>query len=88
MASSIKTFTKSGKAMSGARRPQIKPASLGTFDPSTGRVYQRPRLTLNRIQGSSVTVTNPGAAAHVMAQRTASIGGNRAGQQKRHNDAH
>lgn len=86
MANSINTFTPSGKAVSGVTRAGVKPATLGSFDPSTGRVYQRPRLTLNRIGGRSVTVTNPKAAENLGNQRTASIGAKAAGQEGRHND--
>lgn len=81
----ISNFTKSGKRVSGVRAAGLATSPLGRLDPLTGKVWQHPRLVLNRIAGSRVTVTNPRALAHVQAQRTASIGANAAGQRKRDN---
>jgi len=85
MANQISTFTKSGKRVTGAPRVGLKTSPLGRFDPATGKVWQYPRIALNRIKGGSVTVTNPKALSHVQAQRTASIGAAAAGQRKRFN---
>jgi hypothetical protein len=53
----ISRFTKGGKAISGVQRSGVTPSPLGRFDPTTGRVYQKPRATLERLTGSSVTIT-------------------------------
>lgn len=59
MASNVSSFTKSGKQVSGTRRAGVSPTPLGRLDPTTGRVWQKPRLTANPISGRSVRVTNP-----------------------------
>jgi hypothetical protein len=75
MASTIKRFTKGGKAISGVQRSGVTPSPLGVFDPTTGRVYQKPRATLERLTGRSVTITNPKASLNgPRAHMTQSIG--------------
>jgi hypothetical protein len=87
MASTIKRFTKGGKAVSGAQRSGITPTPLGVFDPTTGRVYQKPRATLERLGGRSVTITAPNASLNGPRNRmTASIGMGGQGQVGRNRD--
>lgn len=83
----IKTFTKSGRAISGVSRPGIATSPLGKLDPATGKVWQHPRLKLDPISGSSVRVTNPKATS-VRSQNgmTASIGMGGKGQRGRTRD--
>jgi hypothetical protein len=73
MASVINTFTKTGKASRVSKGSN--PSPLGHFDPSTGRVYQKPRLKADDLGGSSVVVTNPAASRNGSRNlRTASLG--------------
>jgi len=73
LASVINTYTKSGRKV--AFRPGRTPSPLGTLDPTTGRVYQRPRLTANDLSGRSVVVTNPRASLNASRnERSASLG--------------
>lgn len=79
----VVTITSRGNFAPALTRTRIKPADLGSFDPSTGRVYQRPRQKIDYVSGSSVRVTNPAFAGGRQEQRTASIGMNGAGQKMR-----
>jgi len=73
MASTIQTFTKSGKAISGVARPRVPPAKPGTK--VDGVVYQHPRVKLDTLSGASVTVTNPAASLPAgRNKRTAGLG--------------
>lgn len=83
----INRFTKGGKAVSGVQRSGITPSPLGVFDPTTGRVYQKPRATLERLPGRSVTITNPKASLNGPRNRmTVSIGMGGQGQTGRNRD--
>lgn len=87
MATQISNFTKGGSRVSGVKRPGIATSPLGRLDPTTGIVWQRPRLTLNPLAGRSVKMTNPRAslpaANNVM---TASLGMKGVGQRGRNRD--
>lgn len=76
----IKTFSDKGTAVADATRRST--VNIGVrLD--NGYIYVRPRLRADEgIGGPSVTVTNT-AYAKYRNQRTASIGANAAGQQKR-----
>ena len=79
----IKTFSKTGKVVSGVRRAGVATSPLGKLDPNTGVVWQRPRKKLNEVVGSTVVVTNPNYTTDKIAQRTRSIGAGGVPQQKR-----
>lgn len=82
-----KTFSKTGRAMTITRRSGVRTSPLGHFDPTTGLVWQRPRLTLNRLRGRAVTNTNPRAAAEASNNTmTASLGMGGVGQRGRNRD--
>lgn len=75
----IKTFSDKGTAVADATRRST--VNIGVRL-ENGYIYVRPRLRADEgIGGPSVTVTN--AAYAKRNQRTASIGANAAGQQKR-----
>ena len=83
----IRTFTKGGKAVSGERRPGIATSPLGKLDPTTGKVWQKPRLTANPLAGSRVKVTNAKASTETARNSmTGSIGMGGAGQRGRNRD--
>jgi hypothetical protein len=72
--SSIKTFTAKGSAAPGTLGT-FAPSPLGHFDPTTGRVYQHPRVRNSPITaGSRVEVTNPAATGPRARERTRSVG--------------
>lgn len=77
----IVNFTKSGKTVSGVGRSRIRPSQLGTL--INGVLYQHPRLTLNRLKGRSVRVTNPEASLSSRDEMTASLGMGGVGQRGR-----
>lgn len=82
-----RTFTKSGKALTITHRSGVAASPLGKFDPTTGLVWQHPRLTLERLGGRSVRVTNPRASLNGPSNRmTASIGMGGKGQRGRNRD--
>jgi hypothetical protein len=73
MASEIRTFTKSGKALN-VTPTGIKPAHLGTRT-ADGLVWQYPRLKLDTLSGPRVKVTNPAASLPAgRNKRTAGLG--------------
>lgn len=81
MASRIVTHTSKGSTVSyGTKAPT---AHLGTFDPLTGRVYQKPRAKLDDLSGKSIRVTNPSALPAQRVRRTASLGMGAVGQRGR-----
>lgn len=80
----VVTITSKGTAVSALGRSRIPAANLGTFNPETGRVYQRPRQKVDYISGKYVTVTNPAYAGGNANKLTASIGMKGAGQKKRY----
>ena len=83
MASNVSTFTSGGKRVSGTRRAGVPTSPLGKLDPTTGMVWQKPRLTADPLKGSSVRVTNPKATNVGM---TGSMGMGGVGQRGRHSD--
>jgi hypothetical protein len=80
MASPV-NFTKSGKPVSATKRGGIRVSQLGTL--INGVLYQHPRLTLNRLRGRSVRVTNPEASLSQRDEMTASLGMGGVGQRGR-----
>ena len=81
----IVKITSKGTASPALSRTSIKPSPLGKL--IGGRIYQQPRLALNRIKSSgSVTVTNPRAATSLANQRTSSLGMGGVGQRGRNRD--
>jgi len=87
MASTINTFTKSGKKVSGTRRPGVATSPLGTLDPATGIVWRRPRLKADPLSGPRVTVTNPKASTQAnLNSITGGIGAKGAGARGRNRD--
>lgn len=75
----IKTYSDKGNAVPDATRGST--VNIGVRL-ENGYIYVRPRIAADEgIGGPSVTVTNPAYA--MRNQRTASIGANAAGQQKR-----
>jgi hypothetical protein len=87
MANTIRTFNSKGSANVYSRRSGVPKTPLGRLDPTTGKVWQKPRKTVNEIKGSSVKVTNPKAST-VPAQNsmTASMGMGGVGQRGRNRD--
>lgn len=73
-ATGIQTFTATGKRVNGTQRAGVLPSPLGAFDPSTGRVYQKPRAVLNEIVGRSVVVVNKAANPVLRRRRDKSLG--------------
>ena len=72
--SQISSFTAKGTAAPGTLG-SFAPTPLGHFDPTTGRVYQHPRLTANPLASSGhVRVTNPAASGPRAKTRTRSVG--------------
>lgn len=60
--SGVSTFTSKGTRAPGTLGTG-KLASIGHFDPTTGKVFQHPRLRADQgIGGGSVRVTNPDAS--------------------------
>ena len=87
MATTINTFTKAGKKVSGTRRPGVATSPLGKLDPATGIVWQRPRIKQDPLSGPRVKVTNPKASTQVnLNSITASIGAKGAGARGRNRD--
>ena len=87
MATQISTFTSKGKRISGVQRSGITPSPLGRFDPTTGQVWQKPRLKLEPVGGSSVRITNPKASTVGPGNSmTASLGMGGVGQRGRVHD--
>lgn len=80
----IKSFTSKGGSVSGISGTGLKPASMGHFDPTTGQVYQHPRVKADPLAGSSVRVTNSKASGPASNQRTQSLGMGAVGQQHRY----
>jgi hypothetical protein len=76
----IQTFTSKGNTVPGEKRGGVKASPVGHFDPTTGKVYQHPRVTADPLKGSSVKVTNPRVAGPAAAQRTQSLGMGAVGQ--------
>jgi hypothetical protein len=73
-ASSIKSFTSTGRAAPGTLG-SFSPTPLGHFDTTTGRVYQHPRLKADPIAASgSVRVTNPDFSGPGGHKRTRGLG--------------
>ena len=72
--SQIKTFTAKGSAAPGTLGT-FSPSPLGHFDPTTGRVYQHPRVRNDPLMASgSVKVTNPAFTGPAGRERTRSVG--------------
>lgn len=72
--SQIKTFTAKGSAAPGTLGT-FSPSPLGHFDPTTGRVYQHPRVRNDVLMaGGSVKVTNPAFTGPAGRERTRSVG--------------
>lgn len=87
MATTVYSFTKSGKKVAGARRPGVATSPLGKLDTSTGVVWQKPRLKQNPLEGSNVVITNPKASTQVAQNAiTTGIGMKGAGQRGRNRD--
>ena len=86
MATQISGFTKSGKKVNATRRAGVATSPLGTYDPNTGFVWQRPRIKLDKISGPRVRVTNPKAMSPASELLTQSIGAKGAGQRGRNRD--
>jgi len=87
MASTIRSFTTKGKAVKYSRRSGVPTSPLGRLDPTTGKVWQKPRLTANPFAGSRVTVTAPRASLATMTNSmTASMGMGGVGQRGRNRD--
>lgn len=83
----VRTFTKSGKALTITRRAGVATSPLGKLDPTTGKVWQKPRLTINPLAGSRVKVTNPRASTQsALNAMTGGIGMGGAGQRGRNRD--
>lgn len=76
-------ITSKGTTSPAMLRSGVKASPLGSFDPTTGKTYQHPRVTNDPLKGSSVTVTNPKAQGPARAQRTASLGMGGVGQRGR-----
>jgi hypothetical protein len=84
--SKVSTFTSKGTRAPGTLGTG-KLASLGHFDPTTGRVYQHPRVQADGgIGGRAVRVTNSGASLAGRNARTASLGMGAVGQVGRNRD--
>jgi hypothetical protein len=73
-ATGIQTFTASGKAVNGTSRAGVLPSPIGSFDPETGRVYQKPRAVLDEIRGRSVVIINKAASPVLRRRRDKSLG--------------
>ena len=87
MATTIYSFTKSGKKVAGAKRPGVATSPLGKLDPATGIVWQKPRLKQNPLEGGNVTITNPKASTQLgQNAMTGGIGAKGAGQRGRNRD--
>lgn len=72
--SQIRTYTAKGTAAPGTIG-SFSPTPLGHFDPTTGRVYQHPRVTNDPLAASShVRVTSPKATGPSGRTRTRSVG--------------
>ena len=83
----IRTFTSKGTAVSGVKAQGVPTSPLGTLDPTTGKVWQHPRLVLERLKGRSVTMTNPRASLTGPSnQMTRSLGMGGVGQRGRNRD--
>jgi len=73
MATQISTFTKSGKRLSGVSRPRVPVAQLGTL--IDGRLWRRPRLRMEPLEGASVRITNRAASTNAgRNKRTGGLG--------------
>jgi len=84
--SSVKSFTKKGNAAPGTLGSG-KLARLGHFDPTTGFVYQHPRIKQDPISnGPNTRVTNPAASTHAAHERTRSLGMGGVGSVGRNSD--
>jgi hypothetical protein len=84
MASKVRTFTSTGKSVNGTRRAGVPTSPLGRLDPTTGKVWQKPRTRLNELVGSRVKVSNPSAAS--LNGMTGSMGMGGVGQRGRTRD--
>jgi hypothetical protein len=83
----IRTFTKSGKAVTITRRSGVPTTPLGRLDPTTGKIWQKPRIVANVLAGSRVRVTAPRASLATMTNSmTSSIGMGGKGQRGRNRD--
>jgi hypothetical protein len=72
--SAIRTFTAKGSSAPGTIGT-FSPTPLGHFDPTTGRVYQHPRVQADPLKGGShVRVTNPRDTGPSGRTRTRSVG--------------
>ena len=80
----IRTFTSTGKASTYSVRSGVPKTPLGRLDPTTGKVWQKPRKKLNELVGSTVRVTNPRAAS--LNGMTGSMGMGGVGQRGRTRD--
>ena len=70
----IQTYTAKGSAAPGTIG-SFSPTPLGHFDPTTGRVYQHPRVQADPLKGGShVRVTNPSDTGPSGRTRTRSVG--------------
>lgn len=79
------TYSYTSKGTRVTNQKAGKVANIGSFDPSTGKVYQKP-VPGEDVKGSRVQVTNPAASTLARNQRTASIGMGAAGQRGRNRD--
>jgi hypothetical protein len=87
MATTIRTFSKTGKAVNGTRRAGVATSPLGKLDPTTGLVWQHPRIRLEPLSGSNVRVTNPRASLRTPSNAmTGSLGMGGVGQRGRNRD--
>jgi hypothetical protein len=83
----IRTFTSKGSAVNSTPRAGLATSPLGRLDPLTGKVWQHPRQTLERLKGRSVTITNPKASlSGPQATMTRSLGMGGVGQRGRNRD--
>ncbi len=83
----IRTFNKSGGGVTYSRRSGVPKTPLGVLDPVTGKVYQKPRLTAERLPGRSVRITAPKASLNTPRNTmTASMGMGGVGQRGRNRD--
>lgn len=87
MASTVRGFTSKGTAFPYVRRAGVSKTPMGRLDPTTGKIWQKPRKTVNELKGSSVKVTNPKASTvPSLNSMTASMGMGGVGQRGRNRD--
>ena len=87
MGQTYSSFSTSGKRVNTTRRAGVRTSPLGKLDPTTGKVWQKPRLKADYLTpGGSVKVTNPKATAVSRNGITQSLGMGGVGQRGRTRD--